>query len=78
MGEYEPQWSSEEQTMIDLMELKGFGVVPIINREFTVINLYTPDNSQPLLFRDDTEYGAIRKVFKFVSDGKGSKYANIR
>jgi hypothetical protein len=75
MGYYEPQWSAEEQTMIDMMVLRGFGVVPIINREFTVINLYTPDNTQPLLFRDDTEYGAIRKVFKFVCDGKGSKYA---
>ena len=76
MGDYEPQWSAEEQTMIDMMVMKGYGVVPIINREFTVINLYTPDgNTQPLLFRDDTEYGAIRKVFKFVCDGKGSKYA---
>ena len=76
MGDYEPQWSAEEQTMIDLMQIKGFGVVPIINREFTVINLYTPDgNDHPLLFRADTEYEAIRKVFKFVTDGKGSKYA---
>ena len=76
MGEYEPQWSAEEQTMIDLMKLAGFGVVPVINRDFTIINLYTPDgNTQPLLFRDDTEYGAIRKVFKYVTDGKGSKYA---
>jgi hypothetical protein len=76
MGEYEPRWSDEEQTMVDLMKLAGFGVVPIINREFTVINLYTPDgNTQPLLFRADTEYEAVRKVFKFVTDGKGSKYA---
>jgi hypothetical protein len=76
MGYYEPRWSAEEQTMIDMMLMKGYGVVPIINREFTVINLYTPDgNTQPLLFRDDTEYGAIRKVFKFAMDGKGSKYA---
>ena len=75
MGYYEPRWSAEEQTMIDLMEIKGFGVVPDINKEYTIIQLYTPDNSYPLMFRDDTEYGAIRKVFKFVSDGKGSKYA---
>ena len=76
MGDYEPRWSDEEQTMIDMMVLRGYGVVPIINREFTVINLYTPDgNTRPLLFRDDTEYGAIRKVFKFVCNGKGSKYA---
>ena len=75
MGYYEPRWSAEEQTMIDLMEIKGFGVVPDINEEYTIIQLYTPDNSHPLMFRDDTEYGAIRKVFKFVTDGKGSKYA---
>ena len=76
MGQYEPQWSAEEQTMIDMMVMKGYGVVPNINREFTTICLYTPDgNTQPLVFRDDTEYGAIRKVFKFVCEGKGSKYA---
>jgi hypothetical protein len=76
MGDYEPQWSAEEQTMIDMMVMKGYGVVPVIKREFTIINLYTPDGSNhPLLFRDDTEYGAIRKVFKFVCEGKGSKYA---
>ena len=76
MGEYEPRWSDEEQTMIDLMKLAGFGVVPNINREHTTIQLYTPDgNTQPLLFRADTEYEAVRKVFKFVTDGKGSKYA---
>ena len=74
MGQYEPQWSVEEQTMIDLMELKGFGVGADINREYTIIQLYTPDNDRPLLFRDDTEYGAIRKAFKFFTEGKGSKY----
>jgi len=75
MGDYEPQWSDEEQTMIDLMKLAGFGVVPIINRDFTTIQLYTPDGStRPLVFRDDTEYGAIRKVFKFFNEGGKSKY----
>lgn len=74
MGQYEPQWSVEEQTMIDLMEIKGFGVGTDINREYTIIQLYTPDNDRPLLFRDDTEYGAIRKAFKFFTEGKGSKY----
>ena len=76
MGQYEPQWSAEEQTMIDMMNLAGYGVVPSINREFTTICLYTPDgNNTPLVFRADSEYEAIRKVFKFFSDGKGSKYA---
>jgi len=75
MGYYEPRWSAEEQTMVDLMELRGFGIGADINRDYTIIHLYTPDNSHPLMFRADTEYEAIRKVFKFVSNGKGSKYA---
>ena len=76
MGYYEPQWSAEEQTMIDLMKIKGYGVVPDINRDYTIIQLYTPDgNDRPLMLRDDTEYGAIRKAFKFFTDGKESKYA---
>ena len=77
MRTYEPRWSAEEQTMIDLMELRGFGVIPNINRDHTTIQLYTPDNGAqaPLVFRADTEYEAIRKVFKFWSDGKKSKYA---
>ena len=75
MRRYEPDWSAEEQTMIDVMDLAGYGVNADSNKEYTIIHLYTPDNSQPLLFRDDTKYGAIRKAFKFWSDGKKSKYA---
>ena len=75
MGYYEPRWSAEEQTMVDLMDLAGYVINADINKEYTIIHLYTPDNSQPLLFRADTEYEAIRKAFKFWSDGKGSKYA---
>jgi hypothetical protein len=75
MGYYEPRWSAEEQTMIDVIKLSGGNVGADINKEYTFIHLYTPDNSQPLLFRADTEYEAIRKAFKFWSDGKGSKYA---
>ena len=74
MGYYEPQWSAEEQAMIDLMEIKGYGVGADINKEYTIIHLFTPNNSQPLLFRDCTEYGAIRKAFKYASEGRGSKY----
>ena len=74
MGQYEPQWSVEEQTMIDLMALNGCYINADINREYTIIQLYTPDNDRPLLFRDDTEYGAIRKAFKFFTEGKDSKY----
>ena len=75
MGYYEPRWSNEEQTMIDLMEMRGCAIAPMITREYTVIQLYFPDNHSPLLFKADTEYGAIRKAFKYWSDGKGSKYA---
>lgn len=75
MGYYEPSWSAEEQTMIDLMELKGFGFGASIDRDCTVIRLYTPDNTFPLLFKDDTEYGALRKAFKFASEDKGNEYA---
>jgi hypothetical protein len=64
MGDYEPQWSDEEQTMIDLMKLAGWGVVPDINREYTDIYLEYP-NGNSNKFRDDTEYGAIRKAFNY-------------
>jgi hypothetical protein len=62
MGYYEPQWSAEEQTMVDLMKLAGYGVVPDINEEDTIIHLINP-NGKSLYFRDCTEYGAIRKCF---------------
>ena len=62
MSEYEPRWSDEEQTMIDLMKLAGFGVVPIINREFTTIQVFTPDGGE-IRVTKDTEYEAIRVAF---------------
>ena len=75
MGYYEPKWSAEEQTMIDLMELAGYGIGADINRDYTVIHLILPHTKAPLLFRADTEYEALRKAFKYWSEGKGSKYA---
>jgi hypothetical protein len=76
MRQYEPRWNAEQQAMIDLMEIKGFGIVPDINEEYTLIKVYTPDgNIVPLMFKDDTEYGALRKVFIFVCGDKWSKYA---
>jgi len=68
-------WSAEEQTMVDIIKMRGLGLGFDVNREYVIVHLHTPDNSQPLLFRDDTKYGAIRKVFNFVTEGKGSKYA---
>ena len=53
--------------MVDLIELRGFGVLHNINREHTTIQLYTPDNGAqaPLVFRADTKYEAIRKAFNY-------------
>ena len=71
MGYYKPQWSVEEQTMIDLMELAGYGIGADINRDYTVIHLHLPHTGAPLLFRDDTEYGAIRKCFAYWEKNNG-------
>jgi hypothetical protein len=62
MGRYEPSWSAEEQTMIDLMELGGYRVSADINKESTTIQIYSPVG---LLVRTvkDTEYEAIRVAF---------------
>ena len=63
MGYYEPQWSAEEQTMVDLMVLSGFGVNADINREYSAITLVPKGVSRHIVFRADTEYEAIRKAF---------------
>jgi hypothetical protein len=65
MGYYEPQWSDEEQTMVDLMKLAGYGVVPHLHRDYSIVQLFEPNSQRPLTFRDDTEYGVIRKAFSF-------------
>lgn len=65
MGYYEPRWNAEEQTMIDLMELNGCGVVPDIDRDSTIITLHYVDANRPLTFVADTEHEAIRKAFNF-------------
>jgi len=64
MGYYEPSWSAEEQTMVDLMVLSGYEVHADINREYTRINLHSP-NKSPFQFTADTEYEAVRKCFNF-------------
>jgi hypothetical protein len=68
MGYYEPRWSAEEQTMVDLMELAGCEVVPDINREYATIHVHLPYIGTSLSFKDDTEYGAIRKAFNSWSN----------
>jgi hypothetical protein len=64
MGYYEPQWSVEEQTMIDLMALTGYSINPNINREYTDIYLHD-GTTEGRRFRADTEYEAIRKCFSY-------------
>jgi hypothetical protein len=62
MGYYEPRWSAEEQTMIDVMKLSGCGVMPDINREYTTIQVFAPDGGE-IRVTKDTEYEAIRVAF---------------
>ena len=64
MRTYEPRWSAEEQTMIDLMELSGLRVNADINSEYTDIFLQYQDGEEnKFRFRADTPYEAIRKAF---------------
>ena len=63
MGYYEPQWSAEEQTMVDLMVLSGYGFHADIDREYTTVHLLSPKKSHRMVFRADTEHEAIRKAF---------------
>lgn len=64
MGYYEPQWSAEEQAMIDLMELSGYKVGADIDRNCTVVALFSA-NTPDTMFKADTEYEAIRKAFNY-------------
>ena len=64
MGQYEPRWSVEEQTMVDLMALTGCAISPDINREYTNIFFYDGSNIARK-FTADTEYEAIRKCFSY-------------
>ena len=63
MGYYEPRWSAEEQTMVDLMELNGCKLDVDTTRDFCRIALHYPNLSHPLYFNSDTEYETLRKAF---------------
>ena len=66
MRTYEPRWSAEEQTMVDLMALNGWAVEADINEDYTRINLIpNPPIPTSYQFTADTEYEAIRKAFNF-------------
>ena len=56
-------WSAEEQTMVDLIKLAGYGVEPEINKDYVAIHIYLPTTGGPLVYKADTEYEAIRKAF---------------
>lgn len=62
MGRYEPGWSAEEQTMIDLMELGGYRVWASIDKHYTAIALVRP-KANDKMFTADTPYEALRKTF---------------
>lgn len=65
MGYYEPSWSAEEQTMVDLMGLSGFDVEADINKEYTDVYLRPTNTAVGNRFRADTEYEALRKAFTY-------------
>ena len=62
MGRYQPDWSAEEQTMIDLMELNGCRVWASIDKEYTAVALVRP-KANDKIFTADTPYEALRKAF---------------
>jgi hypothetical protein len=66
MGYYEPQWSAEEQTMIDMMKLNGWMVGADIEKERTEVKIFHSDKGH-FAFRADTPYEAVRKAFTFWS-----------
>jgi hypothetical protein len=57
-------WSAEEQTMIDLMDLNGWAVSASIDKERTDVVLFHSTKNY-FTFRADTEHEAIRKAFNF-------------
>ena len=63
MRTYEPRWSAEEQTMVDLMELNGCKMEVDITEDYCRIALYYPNLPHPFYFNSDTEYESIRKCF---------------
>jgi hypothetical protein len=63
-------WSAEEQTMIDLMELSGYGVSTYTNMDYFIVQLFKPYHA-PMPFRADTEHEALRKAFKIWSTHNG-------
>jgi len=62
---HSPQWSAEEQTMIDVMELNGYGVGTDTNMDYHIVQLFEPKTNRPVTFRADTTYEALRKAFNY-------------
>jgi hypothetical protein len=58
-------WSAEEQTMVDLMELNGCAIEADITRDYTRICLKKPPMLPPFQFTADTAHEALRKAFNY-------------
>jgi hypothetical protein len=58
------EWSAEEQTMIDLMDLNGWAVSASIDKERTDVVLFHSTKNY-FTFRADTAYEALRKAFNY-------------
>jgi hypothetical protein len=58
-------WSAEEQTMVDLIELNGYGVLTTAHKEYNIVQIFEPKTNRPVTFRADTKYEAIRKAFTY-------------
>jgi hypothetical protein len=71
MRSYEPQWSAEEQTMVDLMLLSGCKLEVDITEDYCRIGLYYPNLPHPFHFNSDTEYESIRKCFNTWANDNG-------
>lgn len=65
MGRYEPSWSAEEQTMVDLMQLNGYGVRADAFMDYYVFQLFGPETNSPITFRGDTTHEVVRKAFNY-------------
>jgi hypothetical protein len=59
-------WSAEEQTMMDLIELGGYDVLISNRADYYVVQLFKPDYA-PATFKADTEHEALRKAFNVWS-----------
>lgn len=63
MSTNEPQWSADEQAMVDMMEIAGCAVVLDANNDCCFVHVHRPDAPLPNIHMADTQYEVIRKAF---------------